>query len=314
MKEKIIQFIKQTRKEKNSMYYLTNSSRLTTVYWYVSSLRILNQKILDKEEIIDFVLRCKNTDSFFGANINYPSTLLSTLNALQILYSLNYHYYDENILNKISSFLNDTGSFKNDVYGEIDTRFLCCGILIIHFMYISSKYTDCKLEYLDEPIPDEFIEKNNINKKMIINYILQAENIDGGFGAEINSESHTANIFCCITALKSLNSLHLLDEDKILNYLIFRQTKNGGLNGRINKKEDVCYSFWTYSSLYLLGKNSFIDEEKLKNFVVSCMDESGGFSDRPGNEPDLYHTLYALASLSMMNELNLNNISPGFGI
>ncbi|KAM0685308.1 hypothetical protein COBT_003483 [Conglomerata obtusa] len=313
-KNKISEFIQYITTEKDDLFVLSVPMRLTTIYWYTSSMRILGLDIPDREDIINQVLACKGKNGFFGANKNYPPTILSTLNALQIFYALDYSYFDENILQNLNSYFNCDGSVCNDAFGETDTRFSCCAILIIHLLYLNQSYGTCKIMNLSEPLDLLFCEKYKIQIKSVVNYILLCENADGGFGALVGCESHAANTFCCLSALRSLNLLHLVDNDKLTKFLIYRQCKNGGLNGRINKKEDVCYSFWTYSSLLMLNKEHFISKDKLKEFIFSCYDIVGGFSDRKGNEIDLFHTLYSLASLSMLGENGLEKVDPGFGL
>lgn len=343
MASKLQATISNMLKAKDSHYHLTTSIRLTTIHWYIASQRISNLPIENRDEILKFVLSCKNEDSFFGFNLGYPSSLLATLNALQIFYSLNYPYYDEAILNNLKVFMNTDGSFRNDICGEVDNRFLVSAVVILHFLYLAnierektafetiSFYSE-KLGFnrksnlinnnlhegdfikLNIKVPNDFIRKY-LDRERIIRYIFECENDDGGFGPYPSAESHAANTFCCISALCTLNALDLIEEEKTNRFLVFRQTTSGGFNGRINKKEDLCYSFWVYSCLYMLGNSEFIDSNKLIDFIGKCYDdETGMYADKPGNEPDLYHTLYALIALSLLGDEKLNIVDPGFGI
>ncbi|KAM0677673.1 Rab geranylgeranyltransferase [Binucleata daphniae] len=315
MKEKIKDYIRFVIKIKDTMYYYTIPIRLSTVYWYTASMRILGYDVDEKEKIVKFVMECKCEDGFFGANKNYTSNLTSTLNALQIFYTLNYCYYDEMILNNLHKYQNTDESFRNDLYGETDTRFTCCAILITHILYLNQKYKSCDIAYLNDKYSYEFVHKYKFDVDMGVNYVLQCVNFDGGFGASIGDESHCANTFCCVSSLKVLNLLDLLDTEKLCRFLVNRQTENGGLNGRVNKKEDVCYSFWTFSCLQMIKKDSYISKTKLVEFIYECYDGTvGGFSDRKGNEVDLYHTLYSLASLSMLQKADLAEVNPAYGM
>lgn len=327
---------------KDSNYYLTTPIRLTTIHWCVSSQRISNLPISNIEETINFVLKCKNADSFFGFNIGFPSSLLATLNALQIFYSVGYFYYDEAILHGLKNFMNEDGSFFNDVCGEIDNRFLVSAVSILNFMYNvkqeklentlsefyseklgftrknyftgKSLYSHIDIPKLGNSVPNDFINLY-LDRDKIIKYIFECENKDGGFGSIPMSESHGANTFCCVSALCSLNALDLVDIEALSRFLVFRQTPSGGFNGRVNKNEDLCYSFWVYSTLYILGKVKLIDQKKLTEFIENCFDErSGMYADKPNNEPDLYHTLYALLALSLLGDIKLNIVDPCLGI
>jgi len=167
---------------------------------------------------------------------------------------------------------------------------------------------------LDRPILKEFLQFSKIDVELFVNHLLECNNHDGGFGQIEGSESHAAQIFCCISSLRSLGKLDCIDTKKTVDFLVFRQMPSGGFNGRVNKKEDVCYSFWAYSSLLCLGSKEDIDTSKLKEFILSCQGADGGFSDRPGNEPDLFHLMFSLAALSMLGDESLGEIDPGFAM
>lgn len=72
-----------------------------------------------------------------------------------------------------------------------------------------------------------------------IEWILLCKNYDGGFGSRPGSESHSAQIYCCLGALSIADALHHVDADLLSWWLCERQLKNGGLNGRPEKLEDV---------------------------------------------------------------------------
>jgi geranylgeranyl transferase type-2 subunit beta len=112
---------------------------------------------------------------------------------------------------------NEDGSFSGDNWGEVDTR----------FCYIALNCLSL-LKRLDA-----------IHVEKTVEWILQCKNYDGGFGSKPGSESHAAQIFCCVAALAITNSLHHIDSDLLSWWLCERQLKNGGLNGRPQKLEDV---------------------------------------------------------------------------
>lgn len=301
MKEKIKLYLQKTRETKDLMFYSTHHMRVTTLYWYVAIARLIDYEIPDKDEIIDFILKCKNSDHLFGSNIGYPSTLVSTLNALQIFHILKYKYVDTNIITNLNKFVNDDGSVCNDEFKETDTRFICCLTMIMGL---------CQNKHLDK---NTLIEDANqyIPVDKIIRYISQCQNEDGGFGAAINAESHAANTYCCLTSLKLLDCVDI-DFDNILHFLVYKQNDDGGFCGRINKKSDSCYGFWAFASLVILNGDKYVDGDMLYQFTMSCYDE-GAFADRPGNEPDLFHTLYALLTLSFLKKEGIRSGYPMFG-
>ena len=66
-----------------------------------------------------------------------------------------------------------------DEWGEIDTRFSYAAILCLSLLG--------KLSAIDVPRAVEFI--------------MQCQNFDGGFGVAPGGESHAGQIFCCVAAL-----------------------------------------------------------------------------------------------------------------
>lgn len=329
-KKKHIQYIKDAIETKDLAYYSTEQSRIFTIYWTANSLKILKDDFLFeiKQSVIELVKSSLNKDGGFGGNIGLGSTILSTFHALQLLWIYGIPFYSKNTINFILNLQSDDGSFENDEWGEKDTRFDCCAVLSLHLISIMkdaisrsgnvlseevSFYPECELNenLLSKPISEEFIKEIGFDKTKSIMHILNCYNLDGGFGQIIGSESHAAQIFCCVSVLRVLDALVCVDVERINDFLVYRQCPNGGLNGRLEKKEDVCYSFWALAALIMIGSEG-IDKEALKAFIYSCEGENGGFSDRSGNEPDLYHLMFSIASLGLLGEEGLKEVDPGF--
>ncbi len=67
--------------------------------------------------------------------------------------------------------------------------------------------------------------------------------IDDGFGEMEETESHTAQLFCYLSILRSLGVLDVVDRKSVARFVVMKQKRCGGLAGRVNKKEDMCYFF-----------------------------------------------------------------------
>ena len=332
--EKHVEYIKNTLKSRDILYYLTEQDRLATIYWALNSLRILNDPYFDelKNSILDYVISCLKEDGGFGPNPSYSSSILSTFNALQVFFILGIPYFDQKTVDYILKLQNVGGSFSFDKYGDIDTRLDCCAILSLKLLSIMKNHPNPNLksteinseklfknyqvkfdrEQLDLPIENDFLEKIGFNLGITITHLLSCNNSDGGFGQIKGSESHGAQVFCVVACLRTLGFLDSIDKEQTIGFLVNRQVNNGGLSGRTNKKEDVCYSFWVFSALLMLEPTQLIDNQQLSKFIFSCEGENGGFSDRPGNEVDLYHLMYSLASLSLLGEEGLDKVNPCF--
>ena len=67
-------------------YWLTEHLRLNGVYWGLTALNLLGHPtVLPRDETINFVLSCQNTDGGFGAAPGHDSHMLYTVSAVQIL-------------------------------------------------------------------------------------------------------------------------------------------------------------------------------------------------------------------------------------
>ncbi|KAJ8612006.1 hypothetical protein MRB53_037649 [Persea americana] len=144
-----------------------------------------------------------------------------------------------------------------------------------------------------------------------VRYIQSCANSDGGFGEEPGAETHSGQIFTCVSALAILGRLDIVDKDKLGGWLSERQLPNGGLNGRPEKLEDVCYSWWVMSSMATIGKLHWIDKKKLEAFILRCQDvNEGGLSDRPGDMVDVFHTNFGIAGLSLIGYEGLDEVDP----
>ncbi|KAJ1994477.1 hypothetical protein H4R33_000262 [Dimargaris cristalligena] len=177
-----IQFIEQLDKKQDALeYWYSEHLRLSGVYWGLTALQLMGcPDLLGRDAVIKYVLSCQHP------------------NVIQSLYD------------------KDTGSFKGDRWGEIDTRFSYCAVACLSL-----------LQALD-----------SIDLPRVVEFILACRNVDGGFGSKPGAESHAGQVFCCVGALAIVRQLDSIDRDLLGTWLANRQLKNGGLNGRPQKLED----------------------------------------------------------------------------
>lgn len=255
--------------------------KMNGVYWGLNALVLLHNLDYQREEVVDFVLSCRNEDGGFGGNTDMDSHLLYTMSAVQLLCMFDaVDRIDVLQTSKwIASMQLPDGSFQGDQWGEVDTRFSYIGLNCLRLLQ------HCEL----------------IDMEAAVTYVLACQNWDGGFGVSPGAESHAGQIFCCVGALCLANALDRINGDRVAAWLAMRQLPSGGLNGRPEKKADVCYSWWVISSLSALGRTHWIDKEALFGYILSCQDtQDGGFSDKPGNQADVYHTFFGLCGLSLL--------------
>jgi geranylgeranyl transferase type-2 subunit beta len=144
-----------------------------------------------------------------------------------------------------------------------------------------------------------------------VSHIQACANFDGGFGVSPGAETHSGQIFTCVSALAIARRLDLVDVERLGAWLSERQLPNGGLNGRPEKLPDVCYSWWVLSSLATIGKLHWIDAAQLTKFILQCQDsQEGGIADRPGDMVDVFHTVFGVAGLSLLGYPGLVEVDP----
>lgn len=342
VREKHIEFLNSYTKTVNAEEHIYNETlKMKGVYFFISSCKLLYHKIKHKQYIINFILKCQNPDGGFGQNINYDSHIISTHYAVLSLILLNYPLDNTNdflkqeimknvnkedmsntnvenmeektdctqmksikdyILMYITSLKNVDGSFKGDVYGEVDARIIYCAVSCLSLLN----------------------ELHNFPLSDCSTYVLSTYDVhSNGFSWIHGTEPHAASVFCSVNSLFLLGKLHMLNVSQLANWLSHRQTSNGGFNGRAEKITDTCYSWWILSPLIVLNKHTWINKNALCKYILLCQDTTkGGISDNPDCQPDIYHTFFGLAALSLVDNLkkpserkfNLREIHPVYAI
>lgn len=191
----------------------------------------------------------------------------------------------------IKSCQSATGAFKNVAaprFGEASVRHLFTGVAILSLLGIR----DVELQ------------------TAAVNYIIQCQNPDGGFGETPSaSESHAGLTYCCVASLKLMGeTLPEPVKRRALGWLAHRQQPSGGFNGRTNKPEDTCYAFWVSATLALLGHTDFIDKSAAQRFLLTeCQDELiGGFVKTKGGRADPLHSCLGLCALRLWTSDDLD--------
>lgn len=286
--------------------------QMSAVYWAATAYYLLNSDSATqdgsvllpmKEAIVSLLWSCFTTEGGFSPAPGEDAHLLSTYSAIQVslLYGIDLGDTKASIVKFIQSLQEKTtGAFYGDEWGEIDTRFSYCAIASLFLLGGASLLSEA------------------IDLDKAIEHVESCCNLDGGYGASTDMETHAGQVFCCLATLTISGRLYSSIVPDLGVWLSQRQcTPDGGLNGRPEKLQDVCYSWWVLSSISMLQYcSNWIDKGRLIDYILSCQDEKrGGFSDRPGNVTDLFHTLFALTGLSLLGykgERQLADIDPVF--
>ena len=264
-----------------------------------SSSRTTTTTRQDSILLLDWLFSCFDERSGgFGGNTGHDGHILYTLSALQILAIANAlddpRLHRDRVVAFVASLQQPNGAFCGDAHGEIDTRFTYCALSCLALLNAMH---------------------HAVRVRQAAEFIMECQNLDGGFGAVVGGESHAGQVFCCVGALAIAESLDLLVDTvpTLAWWLAERQVDSGGLNGRPEKQADVCYSWWILSALSILGKLLWIHQDRLAGFILQCQDgDDGGIADRPDDMPDVFHTFFGIAGLSLLGHLHKDDTKFSF--
>ncbi|KAI3386876.1 hypothetical protein SNEBB_004520 [Seison nebaliae] len=316
--ESHVNFVRQHLELLPTGWQTMEPSRVWMSYWLINSLDLLKEELNEvlRYRLLKFLKRCFNErDGSFGGSPLHAAHVASTyaaVNSICILKLEEGYEYLRSIRNSIFNFfmkmLDVSGGFHMQVDGEIDVRGSYCVLSVLSLL-------------------DNINEIDNDRKELIINFILQCQTYEGGFGATPTIEAHGGYTFCSVAALKLLNSLERSHINSLIRWLVKRQMfYEGGLNGRTNKLVDSCYSFWQGGTFILLekflpdyyGNNEklqLLNRTALRDYILICAQTiSGGFRDKPGKAVDFYHTCYSLNGLGLTQLCDVKELNEIYGI
>lgn len=177
--------------------------------------------------------------------------------------------------------------------------------LIMSHLKMSGIYwslTACKL------MGYNLFDELGINKKdELIEFIIKCQSEEnGGFGGNIDHDSHILYTLSAIQILMIENSLHRINVEKVINYISSLQMNDGSFKGDEWGEIDTRFSYCAISSLKLLNSlnNDTININKAIDYILKCQNFDGGFGAVPGAESHAGQIFTCIGSLSILNALN----------
>lgn len=285
---------------------VAETSLLSAIYWICCSYALLGHEVDSerRQRILTFIASCRGASGAFAPHPAQQEELLSTVSAVQLAVLLGEPELLE--VSKVAAYIRSLqlpdGSFtpfRGAGESQGDCRFtfaaLCAMTLLKQLGGSDAEHPD------DSELCDAHAATAD--------WLLQCQNLDGGFGCRPREcESHAGHTFCCLAALSLLGRLDGLSHrgrGRLLRWLAARQTPQGGMNGRPGKKPDVCYTWWTLAAAQLAESlvdsrlSDIFDLNALQKFVHLCMADQGGIGPHPEDDPDPFHTFFGLAGLSL---------------
>lgn len=310
-KKKHAAYVKEILEHHDLLYRLTEPSRILTVYWAVNTLRMLKDPKFEemKPTILNFVKSCLNADGGFGGTSGYPSTILTTFHALQVLYIYDSPFYSPKTAKYITG-KQEGGLFINDEFGEKDTRFDCCAILGLKLLNLMHKQ-----------IENNWKSYNSTSRVVYHKNGIRIESAVGSTdGPPWSSRENTSFFFedspLCMNRnelakpveIEFLNEIGF-DIDGFLFHLLSCYNRDGGFGQRVGSETHAAHIFCVLSSLRAIGALDSVDTSKIEEFLVYRQTLSGGFCGRIKKKEDVCYSFWALASLIMIDS-DLLNIQP----
>ncbi|KAM0680565.1 hypothetical protein GINT2_001253 [Glugoides intestinalis] len=287
---------------KDFLYHITEQDRMATLFWSLNSLRMLKDSLFDKLKpaVIQFIFSCLNENGGFSPNPRYTPNIIATFNALQILYIYEIPYYNRKTVEYILSLQNLQGAFIFDEYGDIDTRFDCCGILSLYLLLLMKDI--CPVNELELV---EYTEHSRLHFSNEIKFDFCKERA-------LQEESHL--VYKLLTgkplgfrkiSLKSQIEKGLLKEigfkvEESLNHLLSCINYDGGIGQIPGSESHAAQVFCVVSALHTLGCLEMIDRLKTIDFLMCRQLENGGLNGRVNKKEDVCYSFWAFAALVIL--------------
>jgi len=141
-------------------------------------------------------------------------------------------------------------------------------------------------------------------KDELIQLFTNSQNKDGGFGGNINHDSHITSTHYAILVLGQWGCLNRIDVEGVVDYVRKLQIENGGFMGDVYGEIDTRFSYCGLATLKLLDRINVINLEKAIEYVLSCNNFDGGFGGMPNAESHGAYVFCCVGALAIAGALN----------
>ena len=166
-----------------------------------------------------------------------------------------------------------------------------------HLRMSGAYWTLCALSSLDE--------FNSDRKEEIVNWVLQCQHPNGGFGGNLGHDPHITNTHYAVLILSLYRSLELLDTEKVANYIASLQKSDGSFKGDEWGETDLRFVYIALSCLKILKKLDLVNIDITIQYILSCKNFEGAFGSVPGAESHAAYSFCAVGALAVIDRLDL---------
>lgn len=153
------------------------------------------------------------------------------------------------------------------------------------------------------------LQRLDYEKEEVISFVLSCLNDDGGFGGNVDQDSHMLYTLSALQLLCSYDSLDRIDIDTTAQWIAHLQLPDGSFQGDSWGEIDTRFSYIALNSLQLLQKTNLIDVEKAVEYVLQCQNWDGGFGVSPGAESHAGQIFCCVGALCIANALDRIDIT-----
>jgi geranylgeranyl transferase type-2 subunit beta len=153
-------------------------------------------------------------------------------------------------------------------------------------------------------------EMNQMDKNAIVQFVLDCQHENGGFGGNKLHDPHLLYTLSAIQILALLDSLDKIDREKVARYMAKMQQPDGSFVGDEFGEVDTRFSYIVLNGLTLLGyhtndeKSKWINVDLAVDFILKCQNFDGGFGAVPGAESHAGQIFCCVAALAITNQLH----------
>lgn len=312
LRQKHCEYVRETMATRDIMFYLTEQDRITTLFWAMNSLRILEDPYFERARpmALRYVLSCLKEDGGFGPNPGYKSNMVSTFNALQLFFVLGIPFYNGSTVKFILNMQDSSGAFMNDCYGELDTRIDCCAILSLHLLCLMRGHTTELGEFTFEQT--KHLKDMSSLFSDIVNCNLPYSEVSacGDLEKKIAHACSTTIEFGLERLSEPIPQDFLdeigLDTNQVLYHLLSCNNCDGGFGQIEGSESHAAHVFCVVTSLRSLGKLDTFDRKQTIDFLVFRQLKNGGLNGRVNKKEDVCYSFWTFSSLLILGSKDID--------
>ena len=142
-----------------------------------------------------------------------------------------------------------------------------------------------------------------MDKPGLIQFVLDCQNEDGGFGGCIGHDSHLLYTLSAVQILMLLDALDRLDKQRVIEFVRPLQQPDGSFAGDQWGEVDTRFSYCALSCMSLLGALDRVDVAAAGAFVARCQNWDGGFGVVPDAESHCGQIFCCVGALAIAGAL-----------